>query len=198
MHRQTHASPRCDTLAPVPPRARREHRRSLEIELTGSIDIRPTLNEDEQAYLSAFTSSRRYRRAGGPYDVPGNPAAEREAGRNPAGHYHDTADGQPSLVCPWTVCWDGCCLSLDPERGIHRAGDWMRYLIDHFLRPGALARGSGLHRFRPFTFDHRLDGLVTARRPGADDVLMVLVTDNAVYDETTSAADPRLRDEDPD
>jgi len=42
----------------------------------GHIDIHPRLNIAEQRYLHAFASTRHYRRAEGPYAVPGNPMAE--------------------------------------------------------------------------------------------------------------------------
>ena len=42
----------------------------------GHIDITPSLNEAEQAYLSAFSLTRHYDREEGPYYVSPNPYAE--------------------------------------------------------------------------------------------------------------------------
>jgi hypothetical protein len=42
----------------------------------GHLDIEPPLNDEEIDYLTAFFDSRRCRREGGPYAVPGNPRAE--------------------------------------------------------------------------------------------------------------------------
>ena len=173
-------------------------------QVCGRVVIVPPLNEDEQAYVAAFTRSRRGRRDGGPYAVPGNPAAEdgplssrvparlaRPAG--PAGP-ESSADDQPSQWCPWTVCWDGCCLALDVRLPRERAGDWMRYLIDHFFRTGAFVSSLGLRDFRVFTFDHRLDGVVVSTLPEGRgrQTLLIVVTNNSVYDELMTADDPRL------
>src|SRR6059058_4044667 len=56
------------------------------------------LNDDEIAYLSAFSQSRRFARAGGPYDVPGNPRAE-EYDDVDRDAYNENAPGQPGLWC---------------------------------------------------------------------------------------------------
>ena len=45
----------------------------------GHIDITPSLNEAELAYLDAFRLSRRFDRLGGPDEVPGNPYADDRA-----------------------------------------------------------------------------------------------------------------------
>ncbi|MDX6299236.1 MAG: hypothetical protein QOF53_450, partial [Nocardioidaceae bacterium] len=78
----------------------------------GHIDITPSLNDDEIAFLSAFSGSRRFARDRGPYDVPRNPRAE-EYGDFDRVAYNKTAPGQPGLWCDWVPCWDGCCLAYN-------------------------------------------------------------------------------------
>jgi hypothetical protein len=113
----------------------------------GHVEISPPLNKSEQLYLSAFAQSRRWQRPGGPYEVPGNPAAEAaEAADRPTDldAYNNTAAGQPSLWCGWQPCWDGCCLTYDGREKFYGATSWMQYLIDHYLTPQARAETSGL------------------------------------------------------
>ena len=86
----------------------------------GHIDIEPALNQDEIEYLTAFAHSRRFDRAGGPYAVPGNPAAE-ERGDIDIDRYNRRAPGQPQLWCQWVPCWDGDCLSYDRRSSTHRS-----------------------------------------------------------------------------
>jgi hypothetical protein len=58
----------------------------------GHVDMTPVLNEQERAYLAAFSDSRRWARPGGPYEVPGNPAAE----------YDDPTLGPPQPMS-WSI-----------------------------------------------------------------------------------------------
>lgn len=103
----------------------------------GHVEVRPALNEAEQLYLTAFAQSRRYERPDGPYEVPRNPAAERGERPTDVDAYNTIAPGQPSLWCGWLPCWDGCCLAHDGIEKSYGARAWMKYLIDHFLAPGA-------------------------------------------------------------
>lgn len=129
----------------------------------GHVDITPALNEAEVSYLDAFRRSRRFHRPGGPYEVPANPYADDEPG-GALEAYNRPAPGQPQLWCQWQLCWSGCCLAFDGSEKFYEPVRWMRYLIDHFLRPGAQATGSGLDCFEDFTFDHQLEGLVVGCR----------------------------------
>jgi hypothetical protein len=173
----------------------------------GYVDIDPGLNDDEQAYLAAFTKSRRCVRPGGPYAVPGNPAAERAHEKSPAEierqdeaerasitDYNTTAEGQPSLWCDWEVCWSGCCLTFSGVEKFYGSTLWLGFLIDHFLRPGAHAASSGLSYFEGFTFDHRLDGLIASCRRSDKEMSLIRVTDNVVTEELLRTGDRRLEE----
>lgn len=148
----------------------------------GHIEISPPLNAAEVEYLTAFAESRRWDRPGGPYAVPDNPRDDavvlgepdpetgRPTIRGPVSRGSDTerfnrpAQGQPELRCQWVPCPDGCCLSFDGHEKFYEPTGWMRYLIDHFLKPGAAARRSMLPCFEHFTFDHELNGVIVACR----------------------------------
>lgn len=159
----------------------------------GHIDITPSLNEAEQAYLSAFSLTRRFDRKEGPYFVPPNPYAEQLVGA-PDDRYNRPAPGQPQLWCRWVPCWDGCCLALDGEEKIYQPTRWLDYLIEHFLVPGAEASASGLPAFEEFTFDHRLDGLVVGCRRDNKQLFAIRVEDSVVTEEILRPADARYLD----
>jgi hypothetical protein len=159
----------------------------------GHIDIDPPLNEAETAYLSAFHRSRRYDRPEGPYYVPPNPYANDRDGED-IDRYNRPAPGQPGLWCRWVPCWDGCCLSLDGEEKIYQPVQWLNYLIDTFLVPGAAAASSGLACFDDFSFDHVLEGLVVGCRRDDKELFAIRVVDSVVTEESLRPADPRYRD----
>lgn len=159
----------------------------------GHVDIAPSLNEEEIAYLTAFSDSRRCERPGGPYDVPGNPRAEDSHGF-PGNSYNRSPLGQPSLWCDWVPCWDGCCLSYNGVEKSYGAVEWLRYLIDHFLKPGAKASLSGDPRFAGFTFDHVLEGMVVGCRRDNKALFAIMVADNLVDEQVLRPGDPRYKD----
>jgi hypothetical protein len=148
----------------------------------GHIDIQPVLNQDEMEYLTAFSHSRRFDRPDGPYAVPSNPMAVLETEHETVGidTYNRVAPGQPELWCQWVPCLDGCCLTFSGHEKFYQPVEWMRYLIQHFLRPGALASKSGLPAFEHFTFDHRLDGMVAGCRRDTKELYAIQVTANRV------------------
>lgn len=154
----------------------------------GHADINPPLNITEQMYLTAFNQSRRCLRPDGPYHVPRNPAADRDRPVGDIDAYNSIAAGQPSLWCHWVPCWEGCCLTFDGREKFYGATAWLIYLIDHFLRPNALARGSKLDCFDGFTFDHHLDGIIAACRRDTRRLYLIRVEDNAVREETLQAS----------
>jgi hypothetical protein len=145
----------------------------------GHVDISPPLNDAEQDYLTAFRLSRRFDRPDGPYAVPGNPYLDERDGRD-IDAYNRVAPGQPELWCQWEMCWDGCCVAWDGHEKFYRPVEWLRYLIEHFLGPGAHAASSGLPQFEGFTFDHRLDGLVIGNRRDTRELFAICVQDNVV------------------
>jgi hypothetical protein len=161
----------------------------------GHVDINPPLNSAEQAYLTAFSASRRCDRSGGPYEVPGNPVAELEQESTMRiDRYNRTAPEQPSLWCDWEPCWDGCCLSFDGIEKFYGATRWLEYLIEHFLRPGAYASASGLPQFEDFTFDHRADGIVAGCQRKDKKLFLIRVEDSVVTETILRPADPRYGD----
>jgi hypothetical protein len=157
----------------------------------GHVDIAPALNEAEVAYLGAFSASRRWGRTGGPYEVPGHPLADE---RRPVqgNAYNVPAPGQPGLWCDWEPCWDGCCLAYNGVEKFYGAVEWLRYLIEHFLQPGAKASRSGDAAFAHFSFDHVLEGMVVGCRRDNKELFAITVRANRVREEVLRPADRRL------
>ncbi len=142
----------------------------------GHIDIEPRLNDAEIEYLTAFVTSRRCIRDS-PYDVPGNPRAETSADFE-EDLYNHPHPGQPNLWCDWSVCWTGCCLAWNGTEKSYSMIPWLRYLIAHFLKPGA--RAAKDPRFAAFTFDHRLSGMVVGCRRDTKELFLVRVSNNRI------------------
>ena len=159
----------------------------------GHIDITPSLNDDEIAYLTAFNRSRRCERPGGPYDVPGNPSAELED-TMPTEQANTGADGQPGYWCDWEPCWDGCCLAYNGNEKFYQPVEWLRYLIKHFLKPGAAASRVDHERFAGFTFDHVLEGMVVGCRRDNKELFAISVAGNRVREKVLRTADSRYLD----
>lgn len=162
----------------------------------GHIDIAPSLNEAEIAYLTAFSQSRRYDRGGSPYDVPGNPQADNAADVEPATS-NSRAPGQPGLWCDWVPCWDGCCLTFNGKEKFYSPVPWLRYLVAHFLQSSAVAAGGGHHQLGGFTFDHVLDGVIVGCRRDNKELYAIVVQDNVVLEEVLRPADERYVDRPP-
>ena len=63
------------------------------------------------------------------------------------------------------------------------AEEWLQYLIDHFLRPGAKARTSGRPDFERFTFDHVVNGTIAAERDDTRQLWLIRCKDNEISTE---------------
>jgi hypothetical protein len=165
----------------------------------GHFDIYPPLNDAEQAYLTAYARSRREGTEHAPYAVPANPAAEEfpppgrpvaapSSGVNPR---VSALDRPPGIWCGWVPGWCGDCLAYDGIEKFYQPVDWLRYLIEHFLRPGARAATSGLGYFEQFTFDHVLDGVVAGSRRDTCELFLIDVLDNEVTKTVLRQGDPQ-------
>ena len=160
----------------------------------GHIEIVPPLNDSEMAYLHAFARSRRCWRPGGPYEVEPADPPTRNTDIDTERH-NSIAEGQPSLWCQWTPCPQGCCLGWDGHEKFYAGTLWMQYLIDHFLRPGALAQSSGRREFADFTFDHRTDGIIVGHQQDNRELFAIRVIDGEVSREVLRRGDPMPWDE---
>lgn len=146
-------------------------------DFTGSVTVEPPLNPDEIAYLRKFAETRRMDRTNGPYFVDGSGFAGQ--GHDPDIRDHNSPpEGQPGLWCNWVPTEAGDGIEWDGGEKFYDSVDWMRYLIDHFLRPGGHAQGQP--GFENFTFDHVVNGTIHAEGERRDDVWDLIVADNEV------------------
>ena len=174
-------------------------------EFTGHVTVAPPLNEHEVAYLNRFADTRRMKRGYGPYYCgTGSWGQDREADII---DYNHAPDGQPGLWCQWRASSDGSRIEWDGGEKFYDADQWMRYLIDTFLKPGGRvlyeldAPVEGRYyapEFDHFTFDHVVNGVIAAQGEQDDDRWELHVVDNEVAVKRLPTAgeqvaeDPRL------
>ncbi|GAB3051463.1 hypothetical protein GCM10027053_08670 [Intrasporangium mesophilum] len=99
-------------------------------------------------------------------------------------------DGTPYPHLDWVPCVEGCCLAWDGADKSRAAERWLAYLIDHFLRPGALAHLDGRPDFDGFTFDHLVNGTIAAYRNDTRELFLIHCDDNAISTEQLIPPDP--------
>ena len=147
-------------------------------EFEGQVSVAPPLNAAEIAYLRKFNETRRMHRANGPYYLgAGFFGQDRE---DDIIDYNEPPSGQPGLWCRWTPTDDGSAIEWDGGEKFYYAEEWMRYIIVHFLCPGALASTTGDPQFGEFTFDHTVNGMIEAQGEDRDDLWRLVVADNVV------------------
>ena len=154
-------------------------------DFTGCVRIEPPLNSTEAEYLTAFNRTRRMSYAAGPYCVDeSSPLAEVDT---PSGGNTTPPEGQPGLWCQWVPCegvtdagrvHPAAALEWDGGEKFYESAEWMKYLIDHFLKPGAAAEGQP--GFEEFTFDHVCNGVIWAQGEDPDDKWKLIVDNNVV------------------
>lgn len=179
----------------------------------GRLDIEPPLNDAEVQWLCAYAEiDRRY--FTDPYEVPMNPraflleqsqqqeeerlaAAARPTKRGRRTKARDAfttlmpGDGSPYPHLDWKPCPTGCCLGWDFTTEKSRMAEaWLQYLIDQFLRPGAVASTSGSPDFDTFTFDHVLKGTIAAERDDTRELWLIRCVDNQIVTERIVGPDP--------
>ena len=141
----------------------------------GSVTISPPLNAEEIRFLTKFAGTRRMGRQQGPYyvDAPGDFGQ----GHDPKIiNYNEPPRGQPSLWCHWVPSEDGTSIAWDGGEKFYNSVDWMEYIINHFLRPGAIAA-----RELPFLqANHTVSGVISAQGEEPSDMWRLVVEDNVV------------------
>ncbi len=154
-------------------------------DFAGEVIIVPPLNGDEIAYLNDFATTRRMDRTGGPYFVKGEGDFGQGNGPDQVNNHNGPPTGQPGLWCQWRPGDDGNVIEWDGGEKFYNSVEWMEYLIDHFLKPGAVAStvediDEQDARIRNFTFDHVLNGEIYAQGEDYDDRWKLVVENNVV------------------
>jgi hypothetical protein len=145
----------------------------------GAVEIHPPLNAAEIEYLTRFANTRRMQLKEGPYFVGQGGFMGQDEGPNVI-DYNEHADGQPGLWCQWVPVDGGRALAWNGTEKFYDSDQWMAYLIDHFLRPGAKAAKSGEAQFKDFSFDHACSGLIVASGEAFPDLWKLVVIENRV------------------
>jgi len=160
-------------------------------DFTGYVTVEPPLNESEVAFLSKFSGTRRMHRDKGPYyvDNAGFAGQDRE---DDILDYNRPPEGQPSLWCSWAFAGGdvdpgyapdvdfGSAIFWDGAEKFYCSSEWMAYIINHFLKPGAVASTSGDPQFKDFTFNHTVNGEISVQGEDAEDVWRIVVEDTVV------------------
>lgn len=142
----------------------------------GRVEIVPPLNREEVEFLKKFNESRRMNRAKGPYYVDGG-GMMGQARESDIYDYNSPPEGQPGLWCQWTPTEDGTAIEWDGGEKFYSSDAWMKYLIEHFLKPGAFAKDK-----LPFLqANHIVNGEIEAQGEDADDRWKLVVKNNEVY-----------------
>lgn len=84
-------------------------------------------------------------------------------------------DDGPSPHCHWIP--DGSALVWDGDPQFEEPEAWLRYLINHFLKPNA--HRSRLLGYEGLSFDHTVNGVIVVRE--GDTRWLLVVTDNEVF-----------------
>lgn len=147
----------------------------------GSVKVSPPLNEHEVSYLKEFNGTRRMDRENGPYFVKGEGSFGQGSGPDTVYHHNSPPAEQPGLWCQWVPNEDGSEIEWDNGEKFYESVEWMEYLIQHFLKEGALAQGNTTdERFAHFTFDHTVNGRIRAEGEDSEDRWELVVEDNVV------------------
>lgn len=172
---------------------------------TGEIAVTPPLSADEADFLARFARTRHCEHQPNLYfAMPGllSPAELLQLGRHAAYMHSDcprpgsscyrSATGAPGLWCQWvpgTINHDtGEFTSIEWNGGekFYDYAEWMKFLIQHFLMPGAFAlTGSGLAETGSAAAvmspaGHVLNGVIEWRGEEDSDMGQIIVKDNAV------------------
>lgn len=144
-------------------------------EFDGAVTIDPPLNEQEIQFLRKFSGTRRMNRHAGPYFVD----AEDDFGQGRSSDiidYNRPSPGQPGLWCQWVPTDDGSKIEWDGNEKFYDSVEWMKYLIDHFLSPTAIAKD-----VLPFLqANHTVNGEIFAQGEETSDRWKLVVEDNKV------------------
>lgn len=149
----------------------------LHTDYLGRARIEPPLSPDEVDFLKSFGRTRHYGHRAA-LDVADHPADNDRTGD--VDTYNRAAPGTPGLWCPWTCCDEGCCLHWDGVEKPYAPQQWLTYLIETFLRPGAVLSGDPSARSRGLSFDHVLNGMIVGERRETTELFALEVRNNKV------------------
>lgn len=144
-------------------------------EFSGVLQVTPPLNADEVRYLKAFSQTRHMDRRNGPYHVTPN----YEDNESDVIDHNSPPPEQPSLWCDWEPTDNGEGIKWNGNEKSYSNVEWVQYLINHFLKPGAHASRDPRFAGR-FQFNHVVQGVVEADGEERGDHWYLVARDNVV------------------
>ena len=117
-----------------------------------------------------------------PLDVAEHPTDNERT--SDLGSYNQASPGLPGLWCPWTCCDDGCCLCWDGGEKPYAPDQWLTYLLDTFLRPGAALADDPTAQRLGLTFDHVVNGMIVGERRETGELFALEVVGNELMRRT--------------
>ena len=154
--------------------------------VSGQVIVFPPLNTAEVDYLTRFSRSRRMSRISGPYTTPDFDLFTHDPDIIA---FNTAPDGQPSVNCSWQPTADGSRIESNGNKNFYDPDDWIRYLIDTFLRPGALLQQELTTpvpqryydgQFASFTFGHLCNGQIDVQGEVEEDRWRIVIENNSV------------------
>lgn len=140
----------------------------------GSISVSPPLSAEEQDFLHMFSRTRHMKRAEGPYFADGKFGhGENDCNSSTIPDCNQPDEIHPGLWCNWVPNDDGTAIEWDGGDKFYSSEEWMRFLIEHFLKPNHISD-------LPFLQEHTLNGEILAQGEEITDRWKLIVKDNIV------------------
>jgi hypothetical protein len=149
----------------------------LHTDYLGSLRIEPALSPAEVDFVKSFNRTRHCGDRSA-LDVAMHPSDNDRM--SDVESYNRVSSGMPGLWCPWTCCPEGCCLYWNQREKPYAPDQWLRYLINTFLRAGAARAVDPAARALGLTFDHVLNGMIVGERRETSELFALAVKDNVV------------------
>lgn len=152
-------------------------------EFNGTFKVEPPLNLAEVTYLKEFAGSRRMKRHSGPYTADTSDGDYGQARTSDIIEYNRPPPCQPGLWCQWEPTEDGTGIEWNECEKFYEATAWIKYIIEHFLKEGCLAKKVDPEKFKEFV-PHVVRGSVNAEGEDSGDLWQINIVDNVVSTKT--------------
>ena len=145
----------------------------------GHVTVEPPLSGAEVEFLKRFSETRYCVCQPSPYATDGLMTCPPGSGFGCLGQH----PGNPGYWCQWIATEDGTAIKWDGSEKFYDAEEWMRFIIDNFLKPGPRVIAGRTPDTTPFsvlTRNHIINGVIDARGEESDDRWRLVVRNNVV------------------
>ena len=158
-------------------------------EYLGYLTVTPPLNPAEVEWVNGFADWGALP-DGDPFHLPMNPRAALSQAFAAQGGVMAGRSTVPYGVRDWRASTDGSRIAWRRSEKSNDAVHTLRFLVEHYLGPGALAMTCEGDEFAGFTFDHRLDGVLAAARDDTDELFLIRVVASVIETQTLVGPHP--------